>query len=276
MKKVRLTALLVILSLFGAFAQNFKVRTTGKGAQTLIFIPGFACSDEVWNATIANFEKDYTCISLTMPGFAGVPAEQSPTFEGWKTQIASYIQSQKISKPVIVGHSMGGVLAMAVAADYPDLAGGVVVVDALPCLAAMMDPGFKSNPALDCSPAVSQITTMSDEQFLQMQKAGIPRMMSSRDKDDLVIGWTVKSDRKTFAGMFCDFSNTDLRERISEITCPVLVLLESYFVNFKPGIEGQYKNLKTARLEYATKGLHFIMYDDKEWFDDRLTNFIRK
>lgn len=276
MKRMTLTALLIISSLYGAIAQNFRVRTSGKGPQTLVFIPGFACSDEVWDATIANFEKDHTCISLTMPGFAGVPAEKSPTFEGWKSQIVNYLQQQKINKPVIIGHSMGGGLAMAIAADYPELAAGIVVVDALPCLAAMMDPGFQSNPALDCSPAISQITGLNEEQFVQMQKANMPRMMSSRDKDDLVISWTVKSDRKTFAGMFCDFGNTDLREKIAKITCPTLVLLESYFVNFKPAIEGQYQKLKNARMAYADKGLHFIMYDDKEWFDAQLTNFIRK
>jgi len=32
--------------------------------------------------------------------------------------------------------------------------------------------------------------------------------------------------------------------------------------------------LKTADLQYANKGLHFIMYDDKEWFDGQVNNFI--
>jgi pimeloyl-ACP methyl ester carboxylesterase len=35
--------------------------------------------------------------------------------------IATYIKNNKIEKPVIIGHSMGGGLAMAIAADYPEL-----------------------------------------------------------------------------------------------------------------------------------------------------------
>jgi len=31
-----------------------------------------------------------------------------------------------------------------------------------------------------------------------------------------------------------------------------------------------------AEIKYATKGLHFIMYDDKEWYDKELKNFISK
>lgn len=51
-------------------------------------------------------------------------------------------------------------------------------------------------------------------------------------------------------------------------------LSESYFVSLKPSIEAQYKNLKNANFQYSTKGLHFIMYDDKEWYFNQLNNFL--
>ena len=47
------------------------------------------------------------------------------------------------------------------------------------------------------------------------------------------------------------------------------------FINLKPAIEEQYKNLKTANFQYANKGLHFIMYDDKDWYLVQLNNFIK-
>ncbi len=58
------------------------------------------------------------------------------------------------------------------------------------------------------------------------------------------------------------------------IKCPSLILLEAYFKNVKPAIEEQYKNLKNANVQYADKGLHFIMYDDKEWYFKQLNNFL--
>src|SRR4029453_19051285 len=51
-----------------------------------------------------------------------------------------YLRTQGLEKPILVGHSLGGVLAMAVAADVPDPVGGVVIVDSLPFLPASMDP----------------------------------------------------------------------------------------------------------------------------------------
>ena len=276
--------ILIIAFLFSAlclnvFAQTksypFEVLKTGKGKQSIIFIPGFASSGDVWNETKVNFEKDFTCYTLTMAGFAGAKPQPNATFKNWENEIANYIKANKIEKPIVIGHSMGGGMALAIAADYPELISKIVVVDALPCLNALMDPSFKSKENNDCTSMVNQMTTMSDTQFYDMQKKTMPRLLEDASKLDMVVDWSVKSDRKTFAEMYCDFSNTDLRDKISTIKCPSLILLESYFVNLKPAIESQYKNLKTANFQYANKGLHFIMYDDAAWYLTQLNNFIK-
>nr|WP_199002493.1 alpha/beta hydrolase [Flavobacterium sp. ASV13] len=276
--------ILIIAFLFSAlclnvFAQTksypFEVLKTGKGKQSIIFIPGFASSGDVWNETKVNFEKDFTCYTLTMAGFAGAKPQPNATFKNWENEIANYIKANKIEKPIVIGHSMGGGLALAIAADYPELISKIVIVDALPCLNALMDPSFKSKENNDCTSMVNQMTAMSDTQFYDMQKKTMPRLLEDASKLDMVVDWSVKSDRKTFAEMYCDFSNTDLRDKISTIKCPSLILLESYFVNLKPAIESQYKNLKTANFQYANKGLHFIMYDDAAWYLTQLNNFIK-
>jgi pimeloyl-ACP methyl ester carboxylesterase len=283
MKSIKLSFLFTLfIALFysESFAQStpfsFDVKVSGKGNQSIIFIPGFGCSSEVWNDTKINYEKDFTCYTLTMAGFAGVPPNVSPTFIKWEKEIADFIKQNKIIKPILIGHSMGGGLAMAIAADYPELISKLIIVDALPCLSAVWNTSFKSNGNNDCSATVTKMMEVSEEQFYQMQKMMMPQLLADTTKQDLVVNWTIKSDRKTFAKMYCDFSNTDLREKIAAIKCPTLVLLEPSFANIKPAMNEQYKNLKTAQLAYAAKGLHFIMYDDKEWYDNELNNFISK
>ncbi|WP_278352453.1 alpha/beta fold hydrolase [Chryseobacterium gleum] len=266
---------LAVCNIFGQqTAYPFEVKKSGKGNQSLIFIPGFASSGDVWSETAAKFENNFTCYTLTMAGFAGTKPQAEASFKDWENGIAAYIRNNKIDKPVIIGHSMGGGLALAIAADYPELAGKIIIVDALPCLAAMSDPNFTSKENNDCSSTITQLTAMNDEQFRKMQAQAIPRLLADPSMQETVIGWSVKSDRKTFAKMYCDFFNTDLREKIKNIQCPSLILLESFFVNLKPTIESQYRNLKNANMQYASKGLHFIMYDDKDWYLNQLTNFL--
>ena len=262
-----------------SFGQNssdypFEFEKSGNGSQTIILIPGFANSGKVWTETVSNYNKNFTCYTLTMEGFAGVKPSLNPSFENWKRGIANFIKDRKIEKPILIGHSMGGGLAMAIAADYPKLVEKIVVVDALPCLAALTNPNFKQQETIDCMSSVNYFKTLTDNQFHQMQEMTMPRLIQNTEMRETVVNWSIESDRMTFAKMYCDFSNTDLREKITNIKCPTLVLLEANFKDIKSAIEEQFKMLKSADLQYANKGLHFIMYDDKEWYLNQLTNFL--
>ncbi len=281
MKKptILLIAITLIFSCRTVFGQAnkfpFDVQKTGRGKQNIIFIPGFASSGDVWKETRVAYESGFSCYTLTMAGFAGIPAQASPSFKNWEAAIAEYIQSEKIVKPIIIGHSMGGGLALAIAADYPELASKIVVVDALPCLAALMNPNFKTKENNDCAPMVAQMKSMTPDQFEKMQLMTMRQLVADTSRIRSIVGWSVKSDMETFAQMYCDFLNTDLRPVLEKIKCPALVLLEASFVNYKPAIDEQYKGLKTGQFAYATKGLHFIMYDDTAWYDQQLLNFIK-
>lgn len=253
---------------------SFSIEKYGIEKQTIIFIPGFASSGMVWNETVQELQKNNTCIVLTMAGFAGVVPEEEPSFEKWKVEIAKYIRDEHIEKPIVVGHSMGGALALALASDYPNLLSKIVVVDALPCLVALNNPNFESKIDNDCSTVVQQFKNIDEKTFVQMQRVSIASLTVNKQKMDTLLDWSLKSDRTTFAKMFCDFSNTDLRERIKKISIPTLVMLEPLFKNIEADIVQQYNNLSNVQLKYANQGLHFIMYDDPDWYYENLLEFI--
>lgn len=252
----------------------FEFVKSGNGKQSIIFIPGFACSGEVWNDTKSQYEKNFTCYTLTMSGFAGAKPMSNPSFNQWETGIANFIKTNNIDKPIIIGHSMGGGLALALAADYPELIQKIIVVDALPCLFALNNPSFIATDNAACLSRTKQLVAATNDQFYQMQKMSAQSLVLDSVNQELIANWSLKSDRQTFVEMFCDFSNTDLRFKLKNITCPSLILLEAPFKDMKPAIENQYKDLKTANLQYANKGLHFIMFDDKEWYNSQLNNFL--
>lgn len=268
--------LLFVALCLNVFAQKtypFEVVKSGTGKRNVIFIPGFACSGKVWDETKAVYEKDHTCYVLTMAGFAGSKTVAGSSFKSWEQGIADYIKDNRIEKPVVIGHSMGGGLAMALAADYPALIERIVVVDALPCLSALMDPAFKPSENNDCRTQMSMILGVSDQDFYKMQMTSAASLSSDSTRHESIANWSLQSDRTTFVNMFCDFSNTDLRQKISTVQCPALILLEPSFKSVESAMNEQYSALKGARLKYATKGLHFIMFDDKEWFLEQCVKF---
>jgi pimeloyl-ACP methyl ester carboxylesterase len=278
MQKLLLTTLLLTSLFYQAVATgnySFTVKQTGVGKQAIILIPGFASSADVWNETVEQLKSNHTCYVLNMPGFAGATPEADPDIANWVKQVAQYIQDNKIDHPIIIGHSMGGVMAEWLAADYPQLVSKIVVVDALPCLPALSNPTFSVKPQPDCSMLVNNFTAMSNDAFYQMQKGNIASLVSDTTRHEMVVQWSVKSDRNTLALIFCQFMNTDMRTKISDVRCPTLVLLEPGFNSIQSSITEQFKNLKGAQLHYAAKGLHFIMYDDKTWYFNEVKNFIQ-
>ncbi len=278
MKKIILIIYSILALHLIAFSNTdygFDIKIHGKGDKNMIMLPGWGCSGDVWNETIEHLGDGYMCYIFTMPGFGGVVPESSPNLNEWVNSIASYIKEYKIEKPVVIGHSIGGGIAMMLAAEYPGLISKIIVVDALPCVAALNNPVFKSAENPDCSAYIQQFSSMNDEQFYQMQKSTMASLMSDTAHRKEVMNWTLNSDRNTLAEIFCQYLNNDMRELISNISCPALILLESPFKNIQQVISDQFKNMKAATIEYSNKGLHFIMYDDKEWYLRQIDNFLK-
>src|ERR1017187_10229929 len=118
---------------------SFHVEITGHG-RPMILIPGFASSGKTWDTTVAHYKDRYECHVLTLAGFAGEPRIEAPFLETVRNDLAAYIREKKMDKPVIVGHSLGGVMALWLDEKQPDLVGPLVIVDSLPFLAGIMNP----------------------------------------------------------------------------------------------------------------------------------------
>lgn len=111
-------------------------------------------------------------------------------------QIAKFIKEERIEKPILVGHSMGGGLTLAIAAEFPELTGKIVIVDALPCLMALTVPDFKSAPDNDCTDLIDRITAMDEEQFVQMQRMSAATLTTDSLRFAEIVNWGLASDRK--------------------------------------------------------------------------------
>ena len=108
---------------------RFSVEIVGSGPD-VILIPGLTASRDVWRGTVAAV-PGYRYHLIQVAGFAGAPARanaRGPVVAPLAEEIARYIRSRGLKRPALVGHSMGGTLAMMVAARHPDIAGKVMVV----------------------------------------------------------------------------------------------------------------------------------------------------
>ncbi|MEO8811171.1 MAG: alpha/beta fold hydrolase, partial [Rhodanobacter sp.] len=118
---------------------TMKVERHGSHGQPVILIPGLEGGPWVWQQTIEHLQKDHVVYAVTLAGFDGMPAplDAGNLFDRADTSLLQLIRQQKIDKPVLVGHSLGGTLALRFASEHPQLIAGVLAVDGLPIFPGM-------------------------------------------------------------------------------------------------------------------------------------------
>ena len=110
---------------------SVSVRGTGPD---VVLIHGLAASRGVWGGTVAAV-PGYRYHLVQIAGFAGAPVggnARGSVASGVADEIARYIHANGLKRPAVIGHSMGGTIALMLASRYPDLPGRVMVVDMVP------------------------------------------------------------------------------------------------------------------------------------------------
>lgn len=270
-KNLLLTLLILFSLSIAAQDKPFDVQVTGEGDPILLF-PGFACTGDVWNETVKELAKTYECHVFTFAGFGDVPAIEKPWLPKIKDGIIEYISEKNLNNPTLIGHSLGGALALWMAADgnsYKEL----IIVDALPSTGALMMPDFKSEDMVYDSPYNKQLVAMGDADFEAMVQQMANSMAKEKSNQESIKKWMVQADRETYVYGYTDLLKLDLREDLAKISSPVTILAatEPYGIDMaKSTYDVQYKALAEYSIEFANGSSHFIMYDQPQWFIENL------
>jgi len=260
---------------------SFKVNVTGTGAP-IILIPGMGSAGEVWDDTVARYCGNHQCHVLTLAGFAGVPAIDQPLIASAEQELNTYITDQKLVRPVVIGHSMGGFLGMKLAADHPAQVGRLIIVDTLPALLAARVPGATSGQMKQIAEQMRTQMQSQDAETTHNNIFNSLRTMISKPQDlERVMVWARQSDRNTVINAMAEMAGEDLRPTLNRIAAPTLVL-GSWIAyqgmgtkdSFAQLYKAQYQQLANVKVEMADKARHFIMYDDPAWMYDRIDNFL--
>jgi N-formylmaleamate deformylase len=248
---------------------EFVVEVTGQGPP-VIFIPGLASSGEVWDGVVTDLSPTHTCHVLTLAGFAGTPPIAPPVLARVREALAHYIVDRQLSRSVVVGHSLGGFVALDLAATHSELVGSLLIVDSLPFFSVVNDPNATPESARPQAEAFRrQLLSTPTAELEAMERQSLGTMIRDADKIELALGWFVKSDLPTVAQTVVEMMTTDLRPALGRIPIPVRVIgtwiayaadvtraqAEARFV-------AEYANLPGVEIVMADHARHFVMFDD--------------
>ncbi len=276
MKKLLLLTGLIISGIC-AMAQYSAIRVAKSGTgNPVLFLPGFTSPGSVWEETSRQLAGNHTKLFVTYAGFNNVPPVETPWYDKIKSDVITYLKNEKLTNLTIIGHSMGGTLALDIAAEEPDLVSTLVIVDGLPCMLDVMMPGVLPEQIKYESPYNKRMLEMSDDAFKQTATMMVQGMTKRPEMVDTLLNWSLVADRKTYVYGYTDLLKIDLRPVLNQIKAKTLVLAAPFpnsdIVNAT--LAKQYAGLQAKTIAIATDSRHFIMFDQPEWLTTHINTFL--
>ncbi len=269
-----------------ATGPRFHLTTVGEGPD-VVLIPGLASSAAVWDGTTEHLAKTHRVHVIQVAGFAGVPAganASGPVVRPLAAALADWIDEAQLVRPVLVGHSMGGLVGLIVAEDRPASVGGLVVVDALPLYGLLMNRHATASGDEPRARAMQQAMLKGGEAAFRAQAPTTAARLvrTTGAARDAVAQAASDSDLAVVAQAFYDASTIDVREGLPRVACPTTVLYAwdstmGYPAgNFDAMYGAAYAGLPGVELRRVDGSYHFLMIDQPTVFHAALDTFLAK
>ncbi len=252
------------------------------GKPDVVLIPGLSSSRAVWEGEAKLLAPNYRLHLVQVDGFAGAPAGANatgPILPGIVDELHGYIAANGM-KPVVMGHSLGGLLAMMLADKYPGDVRKMVIVDTLPFYALLFSPDATVESTKPYAEMMrKQMMGMSAEQYAAMQPMMAAQLVKDPAAQKLVAASSEASDRAVVVEAISEDMQTDLR---GEMEMPTLVLYEHDPTlqqpdpaTYEAAIKAGYKPMPHVTLVQVDGSRHFIMYDQPGQFDAAVEAFLK-
>lgn len=200
------------------------VERHGDHGTPVILIPGLASGAWAWTSTVRQLEGSHIVYVVTLPGFDGRPAVAGQALPQALQSLRELIATQAPARPVLIGHSLGGILALQLAQQDSGSIAGVVSIDGLPVF-----PGTEGLTPVQRTAMVhnvrAQMSGMGKAQFTAMQGQymhGIGVLDAATA--DRLAGLSSRSDAAAAGEAMAEVLALDLRARLGGITVPVLLM----------------------------------------------------
>lgn len=255
------------------------------GKPDVVLIPGLSSSREVWKAEAAKLAPNYRLHLVQINGFAGQPAGPNATgaiLEPIVTELHEYIESRSMH-PAVIGHSLGGLLALMLADKYSLDVRRMVVVDSLPFYGMLFGPTATVDMVKPQAEKMrdGMMAQTPDERKVSAEKTAEMLALNPEGRK-LVTANAVDSDGSVFARAMFEDLQTDLRTEVAAIKTPTLMLYPYDPTMQGPDparidalYQGAYKPMPNAKVERIDDSRHFIMLDQPEKFDAAVEAFLK-
>jgi esterase len=187
------------------------VRTLGKGPALIILHGLYGMSDN-WLHIARSLSSAFSVYIPDLRNHGKSPHFDSHTYDDMSDDLIGLMDDYRIVRPILLGHSMGGKVAMKFASKYPDMTGGLIVADIAPKnYSVIKSHGNDHSKILDLLFGLKKVPvpTRKDSEIQILGATG----------DERLTGFLLKNISRNSEGFFEPGLNIELlRNKFSEIS----------------------------------------------------------
>lgn len=256
---------------------HISIEAIGTGPAVFL-IPGLASPRAVWGGIVPALAKTHRVHLVQVNGFGGDDPHDNlkpGLLDGITADLHGYISSRRIKDPAIVGHSMGGLLAMMMGTRYPQSTGRVLVVDALPFFSLLFGPGVTVDQARPFAEQARARTLATPKPAAPVASDPGGIWSNTAEGRIKVANWGAAADPRVTGQALYEVMTTDMRPELGKLS------KKPFTVLYATGAGPQARQLwelgyagSAAMLVPIADSWHFIMLDQPVAFERALNGFL--
>lgn len=225
-----------------------------------LFVHGAGASSAIWLPLLSRVGRRRRAVAFDLPGH-GRSSGAVRTVEEMRDAVGGVAAALCLPRAVLVGHSMGGLVALSAALTWPDRVAALVLI--------------ATAARIRVSPVLLQAIEREWPRWPELLSQAAYSLHAPPDVRRRGAGIAVAAEKEQTLADFRAVAAVDLRPRLHEIACPTLVVTGEDDVLVPPGLAGELvSGIGGARLVSLSRCGHMPMHEQPDRLAEAVIEFV--
>jgi len=231
----------------------------GTGNKTLLFIHGYGCNSKYWWAQLQHFSKNYRVISIDIGGHGESGTNRNDyTMTNFGADVVAVMNEENIRQSYLIGHSMGGPVALEAAVVLQDRVTAIIGVDTFHNIAK--------------GPASLFVKLMVNTMFRFRQSSSTNDAVTKQFREDANLdlkNWVSQkaetTDPRASRGSLSSIIAMDYPTQLKKINVPIITLNSRFWMDTE--VEEGHKEYSKYEVSFIDEVGHYVMMEKPTYFN---------
>ena len=183
----------------------------GRGEFEMVLIHGLGASNEIWEGVEPYLAGTFKVWRFELAGHGSTQPTVDPTIESEAARLADFLDENDIAYPTLVGHGLGGMIALHYSLAHPVRVHRLIMIDAAPKQLATQEQKGQVGRALV-------------EDFDRFLFDRYTNMGPDPDISQEVLDMALRTHRPSFTSLLMSSFDYDVTDRLHTLSVPLLVV----------------------------------------------------